>query len=263
MLGWIKQMQMENGCLPPFNDSAEGFGCGLRTLLRVAGELGLACSKVTLKESGFRKLKNRTFEMIADVNGLVPTVAPGHSHADTFHFVLNVFGDPFIIDTGVSTYAKGKERNYERSTHAHNTVVVDNMNQSEIYNSFRVGRRAKVVRFNEKENELEGTHNGYGHKGVLHTRKISLKNDHIEIVDTITSKKPVSCKAYFHIDKKSGLVNRNNRLFSRFTTIEFSNNAAVAVTEGWHASAFGVRSPCYVVGTTFQGELITRIKLIK
>ncbi len=263
MLGWIRQMQMENGSLPAFNDSAEGHGPGLCTILRLAGELNLNPAKIVLKESGFRKLKNRTFEMIADVNGLVPSVSPGHSHADTFHFILNVFGDPFIIDTGVSTYTKGKERNYERSTHAHNTVVISNMNQSEIYNSFRVGRRAKVISLFETANEIEGTHNGYGHKGILHTRKISLFTDHIQIIDKIVSKKPVNCKAFLHIDKKSGLVKKNDRLFSKFTSIEFVNHNSINVTDGWHATGFGVKSPCYVVGTTFQNELVTKIKLIK
>jgi hypothetical protein len=263
MLGWLKQMQMENGCIPAFNDSAEGYGFGVRAILKLAAELDLVSSKVVLKESGFRKLKNRTFEIIADVNGLVPAVAPGHSHADTFHFVLNVFGDPFVIDTGVSTYSKGKDRNYERSTQAHNTVVVQNLNQSEIYNSFRVGRRAKIVSLMENENEIEGTHDGYSHKGILHTRKISLKKDYIEIIDKITAKKPVSCKAFLHIDKKSGLVKKSNSLVSRFTTIEFSNNSSVSVSNGWHSTSFGVKSPCYVIGTTFQDELVTRIKLNK
>jgi hypothetical protein len=263
MLGWIRQMQMENGCLPAFNDSAEGHGCGIRTLLRLAGELQIDTAKIALKESGFRKLKNRTFEMIADVNGLVPKVAPGHSHADTFHFILNVFGDPFIIDTGVSTYSKGKERNYERSTMAHNTVVIDDMDQSEIYNSFRVGRRANVISLEEKENEIEATHDGYAHQGALHTRKIILKGDHLEIIDRIISRKPVNCKAFLHIDKKSGLINKNNLLISRFTSIEFSNHTSVKITDGWHATGFGVKLPCYVVGTSFTNELITKIKLIK
>jgi uncharacterized heparinase superfamily protein len=263
MLGWIQQMQFGNGCLPSFNDSAEGFGPGLRTILRLAAELKTESAKVSLRESGFRKMKNRNFELIVDVNGLVPAVAPGHSHADTFHFILNVFGDPFIVDTGVSTYTRGKERSYERSTHAHNTVVISNLNQSEIYDSFRVGRRASVIKLEEKENEIEGTHDGYAHKGILHTRKIILKNDFIEIIDRVNSKKPVSCMAFLHVDKKSGLIKKENYFVSRFTTIEFSNPTSVSLTEGWHAPGFGIKSPCYVIGTTFQNEIVTRIKLNK
>ena len=160
MLGWIQQMQMTNGSLPAFNDSNEGFGPTLRSVLCMAARIKAESTVVSLKESGYRKLKNRNFELIVDVNGLSPNEAPGHSHADSLHFILNVFGDPFIIDTGVSTYSNGKERTYERSTMAHNTVVVENQSQSEIYDSFRVGRRAKIVRLKEANNEIEATHDG-------------------------------------------------------------------------------------------------------
>ena len=137
MLGWIQQMQMTNGSLPAFNDSNEGFGPTLRSVLCMAARIKAESTVVSLKESGYRKLKNRNFELIVDVNGLSPNEAPGHSHADSLHFILNVFGDPFIIDTGVSTYSNGKERTYERSTMAHNTVVVENQSQSGLRPNFR------------------------------------------------------------------------------------------------------------------------------
>jgi hypothetical protein len=201
--------------------------------------------------------------MIVDVNGLTPSEAPGHSHVDTFHFILNVFGDPFIVDTGVSTYSPGKERIYERSTMAHNTVAISNLNQSEIYSSFRVGRKAKVIKLSERTNEIEGTHDGYSHMGVFHTRKIMLKNNTVEIIDRVNSKKPVKCKAFLHIDKKCGLVRKDDSFISRFTTIEFSNHSSLSLNEGWHAPAFGVRTPCFVIATGFQNEFVTRIKLNK
>jgi hypothetical protein len=263
MLGWVQHLQMNNGCLPAFNDSADGYCPPLRTVLKIAADMKIDAVVVPLKDSGFRKLKNRNFEMVIDVNGLSPQESPGHAHADTFHFVLYVFGDPFIVDTGVSTYTKGKERLYERSTMAHNTVVIDDCNQSEIYSTFRVGRRAKVINLHEKNNEIEGTHDGYSHKGVLHTRKIILKNDVVEIIDTIKSKKPVNCKAYLHIDKKSGLMKQGDKLISRFNTIEFSNSTSIALNESWHTPVFGQRSPCFSVCTGFQKELITRIRLNK
>ncbi len=263
MLGWLQQMQLNNGTLPSFNDSSEGFGPGLRTVLRMATTLKMESVILPLKDSGFRKLKNRNFEMIVDVNGLTPHEAPGHSHADTFHFILNVFGDPYIVDTGVSTFTKGKERLYERSTMAHNTVTISNLSQSELYDSFRVGRRAKVTKLKESANEIEGTHDGYSRRGIYHTRRICLKNDGIEIVDRIKSKKPVIGKAFFHIDKKSGLVKKGDAFVSRFTTLEFSNATSLAQSEGWHAPSFGVRSPCYVICVSFQNELVTRIRLNK
>ena len=106
-------------------------GPGINAILKIANDIGVKASGHALKESGFRKFRNRNFEMLVDVNGLTPPEAPGHSHADTFHFILHVFGDPFIIDTGVSTYEPSKLRIHERSTLAHNTVVVRFMDHSE------------------------------------------------------------------------------------------------------------------------------------
>ncbi len=263
MLGWVHQLQMTNGNLPAFNDSADGYCPPLRAVLKIAAEMKIDAAILPLKDSGFRKLKNRNFEMVVDVNGLSPQESPGHAHADTFHFVMHVFGDPFIVDTGVSTFTKGKERLYERSTMAHNTVVIDDKSQSEVYSSFQVGRRARVIHLKENNNEIEGTHDGYSHRGVLHTRKIIFRNDFVEIVDTVVSKRLVNCKAYLHIDKKSGLVKQGDKFISRFTTIEFSNHLSVALNEGWHTSAFGQRSPCYVICAGFQNEIVTRIGLNK
>jgi uncharacterized heparinase superfamily protein len=263
MLGWINQMQMTNGFMPPLNDSTEGYGPNIRSVMCLAAKMRNEIAVVPLKDSGFRKLKNRNFELIVDVNGLTPPESPGHSHADTFHFILNVFGDPLIIDTGVSTYTKGKERMYERSTMAHNTVVVNKQSQSEIYDSFRVGRRAKVTGLKESHNEIIATHDGYSHLGVYHTRKFVFKSDYIEITDTIQSKRKVNCKAYLHVDKKNGLAQLENSFVSKFTTIEFANQTSLSLEESWHAPSFGVKSPCFVIEAEFQNELVTRIRINK
>lgn len=263
MLGWIVQMQFGNGSLPAINDSAEGYGPGVQAILKSACDLGLKASIHSLKESGFRKFKNRHFEMLVDVNGLTPSEAPGHSHADTFHFILHVFGDPLIIDTGVSTYELSQTRLYERSTAAHNTVTVKDLNQSELYGVFRAGRRAKVKLTKISPKELEASHDGYKHIGVKHTRHFAFENDEIVITDTITSKQPIKCSAYLHLDKKNRLVQKGNELFSSFASIQFENSSDVTLSENFYAVTFGKRLPCYVVKSDFTDKLVTRIKLMK
>ena len=130
MCGWLMNIAFDNGDLPQVNDSDDESHSWF-SLFKYADSLGIKCRPRVLGPSGFRKFRNSHFEMLVDINGLTPSVAPGHSHADTFHFVLHVFGSPFLIDTGVSTYTQGPERSYERSTQAHNTVVVNNKDQSE------------------------------------------------------------------------------------------------------------------------------------
>mgnify|MGYP001118904895 CR=1 FL=1 len=48
----------------------------------------------------------------------------------------------FLTDTGVYHYRESAERRYSRSTEAHNTIEIDGAEQSEVWKSFRVGRRA-------------------------------------------------------------------------------------------------------------------------
>ena len=261
MLGWISQMQFTNGTLPSINDSAAGYGPSVTAILKTAGELGLQSRVLPLKQSGFRKFRNRNFELLIDVNGLTPSEAPGHAHADTFNFVLNIFGDPFIIDTGVSTYEPGPQRLYERSTMAHNTVVVNGKNQSEVYGSFRAGRRAKVQITKSSADELEAVHDGYNYLGVRHRRSFTFGKDRIVIRDVIESKSKVQCSAFLHIDKKNKVALRDGAFLSRFCKIEFINGTKSELSEGTFSPAFGQTLPCQILKTDFVGELVTVISL--
>ena len=264
MLGWIIQMQFSNGTLPAVNDSAEGYGPGVNAILKSACDLGVKGSILMLKESGFRKFKNRNFELLVDVNGLTPKEAPGHSHADTFHFILHVFGDPFIVDTGVSTYEPSKARLYERSTSAHNTVTVEGLNQSELYDVFRAGRRANVKINKQLYKELEASHDGYKHLGITHTRNFVFENEKIIITDIIKGQgKDVNGSAYLHIDKKNRLLQKDKLFISKFITIHFENSSDVEVSDNFYATTFGKRLPCYVIKSNFKNKLVTTISLTK
>ena len=61
--------------------------------------------------------------------------------------LLDFEGQNILTDTGVSQYEEGEQRQYERGTSAHNTVVLDGLEQAEIWKSFRVGRRGHPKRF--------------------------------------------------------------------------------------------------------------------
>src|SRR5690606_31529788 len=102
--------------------------------------LGLGIKKVReieLSASGYRKLVRENMELVADIHGISPSYQPGHAHADHLSFVLQVGGNPFIVDMGISTYEIGERRAYERSTKAHNTVTLDDQNTSEVWSGFR------------------------------------------------------------------------------------------------------------------------------
>ena len=261
MCGWLNTIVFDNGDLPAINDSAQDGAPPLHALSDYAHELGIKCIHTPLSMSGLRKFRNRHFELLVDVHGLTQAAAPGHAHADALHFLLHVFGSPFIIDTGVSVYEKGPVRAYERSTAAHNTVEINGKNQSELYGNFRVGRRARIVNLNERGHVLEATHDGYKIHGVLHTRKIEFLDREILITDTINRQGNNTSLAHLHVDKKSGLWLENGRLISKFVQVSFEGAGRIECSDTWHSPAFGVQLPAYKVKIPFSGSLVTRISI--
>jgi hypothetical protein len=71
--------------------------------------------------------------------------ALGHGHADALSVEVYGGGRPLLVDSGVYSFHLGDEwRNEFRSTRAHNTVVVDGLDQSELLDGWRVWRPASA-----------------------------------------------------------------------------------------------------------------------
>ena len=79
---------------------------------------------------------------LLDVAPVGPDYLPGHAHADTLSFELSLFGQRVLVNSGTSQYEAGPERSRQRGTAAHNTVIVDGHDSSEVWAGFRVARRA-------------------------------------------------------------------------------------------------------------------------
>ncbi|WP_166435225.1 alginate lyase family protein [Christiangramia sabulilitoris] len=188
MLGWLNEISFSNGDIPKLNDAAKGIAPGTNELIGYAKRLGLASRKVKLSDSGYRKFSNHDFEIIADVGQIAPYYQPGHSHADSLQFVFNYKNRPIIVDTGISTYEKNERRQLERSTAAHNTVTINDLNSSNVWGGFRVAERAKVSIIKETENGIEASHNGYRKFGVIHKRSFGFTSGEFRIEDRIEGK---------------------------------------------------------------------------
>ncbi len=182
MLGHLESILYADGSIPLLNDSAYGIAPQASDLFRYAETLGLQWVGIPLKECGYRKFKNDHLETIWDVGEIQASYQPGHSHSDTLHYELRIDGRPFVIDTGISTYDKGGRRLLERSTRAHNTVVIPGRDSNEVWDGFRVGRRARVALLKDQEGEVAAQHDGYG-ASRIHQRSFRLLADALEIED--------------------------------------------------------------------------------
>jgi hypothetical protein len=198
MLGFLKKINYENGDIPHFNDSTNEVAPGSTKLFEYALRLNLLFENVDLKESGYRKIKRNKYECVVDVGAVGPDYIPGHAHADTFNFEMRINGEPFIVDTGISTYEKNERRYIERKTSSHNTVDIFGLDSSEVWGGFRVGGRAEVFGLIEDKDYIQASHNGYKRFGIYHTRKWIFCENRLKVNDVLNTNANATASLHFH-----------------------------------------------------------------
>lgn len=188
MAGWLQSFCFRDGSFAMMQDSAPGIAANANMLTEMTAKYSGAIPNVVLKESGYRKFVQGDAEFIIDVGAIGPAHQPGHAHAGIFSFCWQYRNKAIITDTGITTYEANEQRLYERSTRAHNTVTVEDEDQSEMWSAFRVGRRASVVSAEEHHlNSITGKHNGYRNKtGADHERNFRLSAGCLRITDRFT-----------------------------------------------------------------------------
>ena len=165
MLGHLESIKWSDGSIPLLSDSAYGIAPTPAQIFDYARRLGLEWKAKPMKECGYRRLINDSMEAVVDIGNIAAKYQPGHNHADIFTYELRVNGQPFVVDTGISTYNKNARRQFERSTPAHNTVSVNGKDSTEVWGGFRVGSRASVSvnceQITDKSSVIEASHNGF------------------------------------------------------------------------------------------------------
>jgi len=159
-----------------------------------------------LKNTGYAvvDLPERS-KLIMDIGEVGPDYQPGHAHADTLSFELSLWGQRFIVNSGISCYGQSVLREYQRSTKAHNTACVSGLSSSETWAGFRVARRASPkdlsIQATPEKCVITCTHDGYLRLpgNVLHQRTWDVKKNNLSIRDVITEKfQEAEVRYYFH-----------------------------------------------------------------
>ncbi|MBL1421535.1 MAG: heparinase II/III family protein, partial [Alphaproteobacteria bacterium] len=102
-----------------------------------------------------------------------------HGHADALAIWLHIDDRPIFIDAGTYLYHSGGQyRDYFRGTMAHNTLTINQKNQSIITGPFNWSHRARSklnhAIYNAGQWSIDAQHDGYQKAfGVIHRRKIS------------------------------------------------------------------------------------------
>jgi len=167
MQSWLKAVLHPDGDIPLLNDAVLDTAGNPEELLD--GVPGAPDGLNVLPSTGYFIFRNNSSQdfLIFDCGPLGPDFQSGHGHCDTMTYELTVVGQRIIVDSGADDYYGDLSwRTYYRSTRAHNTVVVDGAEQSEIWSRFRVGRRARPIDVRWGRDNLRlayvcGTHGGY------------------------------------------------------------------------------------------------------
>lgn len=232
MLSWLQAIKYQDNSIPNFNDSTNNIAFHASDLFEYAKSMDLDWPEAKLNESGYRKFSNSHIECIMDFGIIGPDYLPGHGHSDIFNFELHYKSIPFIVDTGTSTYQNNEQRYLERSTQSHNTVVVNNANQSEVWHAFRVGKRAKIIDFTEQENTISASHNGYKDLNITHNRSFTFKENTITIKDKVHGSKIDNIKSFLHfhpyreikvLDNKIVIDNQIELKFTNYSNIKIKD----------------------------------------
>ncbi len=130
-----------------------------------------------------------------------------HGHADALSFTLRAGGEDILVDPGTYDYFTHREwRDYFRSTRAHNTITIDDRDQSDMLGLFLWGRRATVRRLAWDDHKthtiVAAEHDGYQGAPCRATHRRSLRLDastrKLHISDDIIAAAPCRVGFYLH-----------------------------------------------------------------
>lgn len=265
-LEWQQIITRPDGLPPLFNDAAYGISPSLQSLLAYAEKLGISHivkqneGFQLLEESGYFRFDGEDYTILGDVGQIGAPYQPAHVHCDMLNFELFIKGNPFIVDTGTSTYDLGFRRNLERGTQAHNTVQILGYEQSEVWGRFRVGRRARLVDRVVSGNTIKASHDGFNNVGATVTRKFKLEDSSLQIEDLITGYVGVAVsRIHFHPNvtvKIEGDIIQAGSII-----IKLKNFTAAQIKDYEYAPEFNKRITAKVLEVEFKGALIIEFKL--
>jgi uncharacterized heparinase superfamily protein len=276
MREWLRVMSHPDGDIAFFNDSAFGGSSTFATLEAYALRLGLpatlanASTVAILEGSGYVRARSAAAYLICDCAAVGAGYQPGHAHADSLSFELSLGNQRVLVNSGTSQYGADAERQRQRGTAAHNTIVVNGQDSSEVWAGFRVARRARVklrsVTTTPSAVIIEASHDGYRRLPGKnsHRRRWILDECSLRIEDEISGVFETAA-AYFHIHpdvdaRLHGATEVCLTCAGQNWRMVFEGASSIELRSGtWHPR-FGVSLPNRCIVATLAGvTLVTSL----
>jgi hypothetical protein len=114
-----------------------------------------------------------------------------HTHCDKLSLVFRLGADEVFCDSGSRCYTRSAEfRNQDRSTRAHNTLMIDGADQNSVSSDpgllFRCGNEAAVSPISSGGDRIvQASHQGYSRMGIGHQRTVQLDEGSLVVIDEV------------------------------------------------------------------------------
>ncbi|HBG25464.1 MAG: hypothetical protein A2Y10_09845 [Planctomycetes bacterium GWF2_41_51] len=147
-----------------------------------------------------------------------------HGHADALSIDVSAFGKTLIIDPGRYMY-EGPFRIWFKGTAAHNTVVVDGKDQSQLADGWKFKTMAvptkRVWCTTDNFDYFDGSHNGYErlNEPVTHRRRVlAVKGQYWVLVDDLVGEGKHKLELYYHFPEnaKINIDDRTAKAIARY-----------------------------------------------
>ena len=199
----LRVLRHGDGGLALFNGSREEVPALIDLTLTQAGRGGRAASSMT--EGGFQRMQAGRTVLIVDCGVPPPPGTDRFAHAGTLSMEMSVGRDRLIVNCGAYVAGPQDWRDASRASAAHSTLVIADVNSSEIRRD-GLGRRPEKVDVQRQEANgahwLEASHDGWKRPfGAIHRRRLYLaeSGEDLRGEDVVEAAGPQPFTLRFHL----------------------------------------------------------------
>jgi uncharacterized heparinase superfamily protein len=207
----LRVMRHGDGGLALFNGSKEDSSSLIDIALTQAGRSGRG--PAALADGGFHRLQAGRSVLIVDCGAPPPSGLDRSAHAGTLSMEFSIGRDRMIVNCGAMPGGSSEWSDATRATAAHSTLVIADVNSSELRPE-GLGRRPVVVEAQRQEANgahwLEASHDGWKKLfGAVHRRRLYMaeSGDDVRGEDVVEAPtpQPFTLRFHLHPDVKASL----------------------------------------------------------